>query len=216
MRKQLNAKTLAAALAISVVLFGAGMAAGLGLSGEKLGAIEDDMRSVVREVQNFQLQFLLFDVLGAQASCPLLADTLTDINERSYEVGAKLTSFGRDEVIAPGQYGELKKEYSRLLVSYWLLAEKFKANCASEATTVLYFFSAECERCDDQGFVLTYLKSKYGDRLLVFALDADTGEASVKALMDYYEIERFPSLVVNGALTDGFVPLQELEPLLSG
>ena len=158
--KQLNGKTLIAALLISALLFGAGMAAGMGLSSEKLTAIEGDLRSVVRDVQNLQIQFLLFDQLGAQAACPLLEDTLAGINKRSYEIGAKLTDFGKDEVVTPEQYGELKKDYSRLLVSYWLLAERFKKSCASSATTALYFFAKDCPECDDQGFVLTYLKSK--------------------------------------------------------
>ena len=216
MRKQLDSRTLVAALVISAILFGAGMAAGVGLSRERLGTIESDLRDVVREVQTFQLQFLLFDRLGASAACPLLSETLGGINKRSYGIGSKLTAFGRDEVVTPEQYGELKKEYTRLLVSYWLLAEKLKQSCASGQTTVLFFFAKECAQCDDQGFVLTYLKSKYTDRLLVFALDADTQEASLKALMTYYNVQRFPTLVVNGQVVDRFAPVQELEGPITG
>lgn len=211
-RKKLNVKILISALAISGLLFSAGFYTGYSINREKMSSIEGEIRNINRDVENFQLQFLLFDVLGEKSACPLLKATLSDINRRSYEIGSELESMETDSgVLNYEEYITLKKEYSRTLVGYWLLANKFEEACETDINTVLYFFSKECNRCEDQGFVLTYLKRKYGQKLLVFALDADLGEPSIETLKDYYEIDVYPSLVVNEELYEGFHPVEELK-----
>jgi len=213
--KQLNAKILLSALVISAMFFVAGFSVGYSINREKLTTIESDMKSVVKEVDSFQLQFLFFDILGENATCPLLVDTLSDINQDSYDIGSKLISYGSgDEIQDYDAYVSLKSEYSRLLVGYWLLANKLKEACKHDTSTIIYFYSKECASCDDQGFILTYLKSKYSDKLLIFALDADLGEPSIEVLKKYYSIEEFPSLIIDGEPFDGFHSKEELEEIL--
>jgi thiol-disulfide isomerase/thioredoxin len=216
-RKKLDVKVLLSALFISAVIFIAGISIGYAMNRERLYTIENEMKDVVRDVENFQLQFLFFDILGENATCPLLSDTLSNINDESYEIGSKLTSYGREEEIQDyNEYLGLKNEYSRLLVGYWLLAKKLKDSCKLNASTIVYFYTKECESCDNQGFVLTYLKQKYGEGLLVFALDADLGEPSIEVLKKYYKIEEYPSLIIDGELFEGFHPKEELEEVISG
>ena len=214
-RKSLDTKLLVSALIISAILFGSGVLVGYGINREKLGSIEQNLGDVVQDVQNFQLQFLLLDVLGENATCPLLGATLGEINEKSYKIGSELESYSSEsEITDYNEYMDLKREYSRLLVGYWLLAGKLKRSCRLGATTIVYFYSKECDRCDDQAFVLTYLKNKLSDRLLVFALDAELGEPSIKTIRDYYNITAYPSLVVDEKLYAGFHTRNALEKIL--
>jgi len=214
-RKQLNAGTIISALIISAVIFCGGMMLGFSINKERLVTIEDEMREVTRHVQNFQLQFLFFDVLGDSATCPLLGATLADINKASYEIGAKLTTQGEEgQVQDYDTYVSLKNEYSRLLVSYWLLTQKLQETCEMDAKTVIYFYRKECARCDDQGFILTYLKKKYGERLLIFALDADLSDASVQTLVNYYNVEDYPALIIDGELHEGFLSEAQMKGMM--
>ncbi|RLI97331.1 MAG: hypothetical protein DRO99_03155 [Candidatus Aenigmatarchaeota archaeon] len=215
-KKHLDKKILISALIISAILFGSGMLAGYGLNREKLSSIEKDMDSIIKDVQNFQLQFLFLDVLGENATCPLLAATLGGINEQSYRIGNKLESYSSESEIKDyNDYVDLKDEYSRLLVSYWLLALKLKRNCKLSANTIVYFYAKDCQRCDDQAFILTYLKNKYNEKLLVFALDADLEEPSVNTIKRYYNITEYPSLVVGNELYAGFHSRDSLEKILN-
>jgi len=216
MRKQLNPRVLISAVIISAMLFSAGLFTGYAINRERLFTVEDDIREILRLVEDLQLQFLFFDVLGENSTCPLLSATLSDINEKSYEIGSKLTEYGSgDEIQDYTNYIELKREYSRLLTGYWLLANKVQDSCSLNATTVVYFFSKECERCDDQGFILSYLKRIYEERLLIFALDADFDEPSIQALKVYFNVTSYPSLIVDGELHEGFYPKEELERILN-
>ena len=95
------------------------------------------------------------------------------------------------------------------------MAKKVKESCNFDSTTVLYFFAKSCERCDDQGFVLTYLKTVHKDRILIFALDADLDESSIKTLVSHFNIESYPSLVINDNVYEGFHNRNDLERILN-
>lgn len=214
--KKLDAKLLISALAISGFLFTAGLFTGFTISKEKVGFLEERMLDITRDVQNFQLQFLFLEVLGENATCPLLAATLANINEKSYEMGNRLTNYDPTrEIERLESYVTLKKEYSRLLIGYWLLSNKLQGSCEQKTNTIVYFYSENCVDCDNQGFVLDYLKRKYGDQVLVFALDADLGEPSVQILKGYYKITRYPSLIINGELYPDFHNRKDLEGVLN-
>ena len=215
MKKQLDSTTIISAVIISALLFIGGVVVGYSINREKLSAIESDMSDVTRAVENFQLQFLFFDVLGENAACPLLIATVADINKASYEIGSRLTAQDSpDQIQDYTEYVNLKREYSRVLVSYWLLANKLKETCKSNANTIIYFYSKDCLACDDQGFILSYLKSKEEEDLLIFALDAELDEPSLKALKEYYNVKEFPTLIINGAVYGGFQSEQELRNAL--
>jgi len=214
-KKKLDVKLLVSALIISALLFGSGIFVGYSINREKLSTIEQDMRSIVGDMQNFQLQLLFLDVLGENATCPLLGATLGDINKKSYDIGSELESYSSEsEIMDYNEYLNMKKEYSRLLVGYWLLAGKLRRSCELGADTIVYFYAKECERCDDQAFVLTYLKEKLGSGLLVFALDSELGEPSIQTIQDYYGITSYPSLVVGEDMYAGFHSKETLEKIL--
>jgi hypothetical protein len=216
-KKQLNVGTILSALIISTILFLAGIYVGYGISTQKLSVIETEILDITRDIENFQLQFLLLDMFGENATCPLLKNTLSDINKRCYSLGSRLESANPEsEILTYDEYINLKKEYSRVLIGYWLLANKFQKSCVSNMSTIVYFYSKECNACKDQGFVLTYLKNKYGEKVLIFALDTDLEEPSIEAIKNHYNIKIYPSLIVNGKLYEGFQSVEKLENMVGG
>ena len=210
--KQFDKRTIAAAMLISALLFMSGIGVGYTLNKEKLSGIEKHMDTVIKDMQDFQLQFLFFDVLGENATCPLLENTLSRINEESYEIGTRLDQYAQvNEIKDEREYETLKREYSRILVSYWLLANKLKEVCSSSASTVIFFIGKNCKECDNQAFVLTYLKEKLGEKILIFTLDLSLDEPSIEVLKEYYNVTKYPSLVIDGKMFSGFVPLETIK-----
>ncbi len=213
--KRLDAGILVPALAITALIFFSGFFIGYNLNTEKLSVVESDIAAIAKNMQNLQLQFLLFDVLGERAACPLLSATLSEINVRSEKIGSRLELLSADYEAKDYQnYMDMKKEYSRMLLGYWLLANKFKGACDSNVSTVVYFYARECDTCGDQGFVLTYLKMKYKEGILIFALDADLDEPGIQTIKQYYNVTVYPTLVVNGDVHAGFQNTEALETLL--
>ena len=217
-KKQLNLKTIASALAIAALLFGTGVFTGFSINKERLSAVEVDLTDTAKGIENFQLQFLFLNTLGEESACPLLQDSLKTINKQAYEIGRKLTENNPDngEITDYNYFQDLTERYSRVLTSYWLLSTKMKDTCHSKEKTVIFFIEKDsCNKqnpnmCDAQGFVLDNVKRTYGDSLLVFTLHTDVKEPSVKALKDYYKVEKYPTLIIDGTKYDGFVDKQSL------
>lgn len=223
MPKQLNMGTLVSALVISAIIFSAGIFIGFSINKERLSSIEEDMGEINRYVQNFQLQFMFFDVLGENATCPLLTATLEDINEQSYKTGSMLTSSSQEnDITDEAEYNQMLTQYSRLLINYWLLANKVKEACDMDSVTALFFISKSgCASknsnvCDDQAFVLDYFKRKFNNKLLVFTLQLDLNEPSIQALKEYYEVDEVPTLIVEGEKYEGFQSTEDLREVLCG
>ncbi len=221
-KKQLNVKTLVSALAISALLFGTGVYTGFTINKERLSAIETDMRDVIRSIEDFQLQFLFLDKFGGEATCPLLEDSLKKINKQSYEAGRKLTENNPDsgEITDYNYYQDLSERYSRILTSYWLLANKLKDACKSSSKTIIFFIQKDaCNKqtpnmCDAQGFVLDNLKRIFEDKLLIFTLHTDLKEPSVKVIKDYYKVDSYPTVILENERYLGFQDKEALLKLL--
>lgn len=211
-RKQVNVKTLVSALIIAGLLFGTGIYTGYTINKERLSSIEVDMRDILKNIEDFQLQFLFIDTLGGEATCPLLSDSLNKINKQSYEIGRKLTENDpeKGEITDYNYYEGLRERYSRTLTSYWLLATKMKEVCKSQTKTIIFFIEKDpCNKqtpnmCDAQGFVLDNLKRTFDNKLLVFTLHTDLKEPSVKVLREYYKVESYPTLIIEEKKYAGF------------
>jgi hypothetical protein len=215
-RKPLNIKIIASAFIITVMLFSGGLFTGYYVSESALSVFDSDIKDITNDIDSFQLQFLFFDVLGESATCPLLEDTMHKINKNSYEMGNMIEEYTSGKTILDvNEYNELKKKYSNLLIGYWLLSKKMQDACGLSANTIVYFFTGDYSDYNTQGFVLTYLKNKYRENLLIFALDADIDEPSINALKDYFEISVYPSLIINGELYEGLHTSEELEAILN-
>ncbi|MBI2675498.1 MAG: conjugal transfer protein TraF [Candidatus Aenigmarchaeota archaeon] len=216
MGKKINVKIIIAAFVISTILFSAGLFVGYSVNKERLGDIERRLVDIKSGIENFQLQFLFLDALGDKAACPLLSNTLKRINNESYEIGTKLTFFSSSSEVADyTQYNDLKKEYSRILIGYWLLANKLNNACNLGANTIIYFYRKDCRLCDNQAFILTYLKNKYQEKVLIFALDADLDEPSIETLKKFYEVVEYPTLIANSKVYGGFQETRKIEEIMN-
>ncbi|MBU0898288.1 MAG: hypothetical protein KKB03_03400 [Nanoarchaeota archaeon] len=213
-RKPFSTKIIVSAIIITAILFGGGLFTGYVISEGALNIFDTNINDISKDVDNFQLQFLFLDVLGENATCPLLEGTMNEINAESYDIGTRLDIYGADKIdINLKEYIDLKKDYSRLLITYWLLSKKMQDVCGSNANTIVYFYEDSCTDCDTQGFILTHLKTKHNENLLVFALDGTLDEPSVKALKEFYNIKQYPSIIVNGQLYERIYTADELEAI---
>lgn len=211
-KKKLDKTTLGLAAVISLFLFLSGVFIGWNLNQQKMNIMQEKVESINKDVESFQTEFLLLNFLGQNATCPLLKNRLASINKQTYQLGSKLTSHEeRAKFESQESLRELKRNYYHSLIRYWLLSRKMKNKCGSgDFVTVLYFFDEDCDRCSDQGFLLSYFKKQLEQKLLVFTLDASFGDPYIQTLEEYYNVTEFPSLVVGGETMGGFKNKTEL------
>lgn len=215
-RLPINKRRYLVALVLTTMIFLLGLLVGYGITGVRLTRVQEHEKDLRLSYDSVQLQTLYISSLLRNQNCALLTKAL-DSNIHSIQKTAdNLENYIKDSQLQREDYNSLKREYILEELRYWLLAQQFKDICNKDVVLVLYFFSSSpeksCNDCGPQGTILSYLKNKFQEKLLVFSIDADFDqEPMIPTLLADYNVTRTPSVVVDTTLYPG---LQTEEKLL--
>lgn len=197
---------------ITTIVFISGILFGLVVGGERVSELEKTIINLNNNINNAELQFLFFDVMGKNASCQYLIKEAGNLGDEAEQLGREVELFENSRKIDEKSFHQLKMRYTSVLIRDWLMLEKIKKTCEGNYITLLYFYSnKQCDKCQEQGIILSYLKEKLKDRFLVFAIDSDLELQIVKMLKDAYSVQEYPTLVINGEVYPGFMDIQEIK-----
>lgn len=192
---------------ITFGIFLLGLFLGLAIEGKRVNYIESASRQQNLEFSSLQLQYAFIDQLSQEKNCLAVQRTFEQNINNLESTRIRLENFDRDATLNKNELDILKNEYLLAQIRYWLLAERTRDLCGSDIVSILYFFSdeKECPDCDKQAFVLTYLKKRFKDKLLIFSFDSKfEQEPMVILLKNTYEIAKFPTIVIEGRPKIGF------------
>ena len=201
---------------ITFLIFALGLTLGLILEGERYDNIEEINNEEEVKYNSLQLQFLFLTSLNSENNCPVLATTLKkairDLDESLSQVIAE----------EEGSQGSSKRKLivqRRYIIDnlrYWLLAQESEKKCDLNIVPILYFYTEECESCPNQGTILTYFKKLFGERVLVFPINLNLREEEslIEIMMTQFEIEKYPSLVINNKKYEGVVKKEQLQKII--
>jgi len=154
----------------------------------------------------------------------LLKQNICEISDFNL-FGAELGELGRQLENLEKGYGDneknilkLKEPYFLLEIRHYLLLQEARTRCGSDINLVLYFYSnnpEQCEQCDDQGYILSYLQDRIGyDKMKIYSFDIRSQSPSVRTLMDLYGVKGAPLIVINDTSYDQFLSLEEIAQIL--
>ena len=178
-----------------------------------------DLSKVQRlDYDSLQLQYLYINTFVQQKNCPAamkaLDKSLSDLEMTRLKLEAYLSS----PISGTKDFDLLKREYLLAEVRYWLFLKQTEGVCKKDSVSILYFYSNQnCPDCVTQGMILTYMKDKFKDKLLVFALDSDFGEEPIiNILKDSYSITSVPAMIIQDKKYDGLKTREELLSVICG
>ncbi|MEM5870241.1 MAG: hypothetical protein QXR09_03715 [Candidatus Aenigmatarchaeota archaeon] len=202
-------------VAITAFILFMGIYMGIFLSKGKIEELQTELRNLKLNQEDliFELSFLTLD---KNVSCNFIGQALERVSYEAGKLGERVEAYEISEKIKHPDFYNLKKDYMITLIRYWLYVEELKKSCnKSDLVSVLYFYSNKnCFDCNSQGMILTYLKKKYPQNLMVFALDYDIELNTIEILKRVYGLERVPSLVINGKKYEGLLTLEKLSQIL--
>jgi len=203
------------AFLLSSFLFIVGIVIGILVSNNKIIHLNDLMAQVKTDIDNTELQFLILDSMHSNKTCMYLMNSASKVGLETYEMGKQVEGYEKSKSISLLDFNQLKMKYTSLLIRTWLYVEKIRTTCESNYSTVLYFFGSKtCPNCGNQGMVLTFLKEKLNENLLVYAIDGDLDLAPVEVLKDTFTVNKYPTLIINGEKYEGFFDSKELTEIL--
>lgn len=208
MVRELNKKRYFIAALLTLFVFVLGLMLGLVIEGKRLQYIESVNRIEKLDYSSLQLQYAYIDQLSQEKNCDAVSKTFESSVKSLIETSERLENYQRNANINKEEFTILKREYILAQLNYWLLAQRTKKICNRDLVTILYFYSVdkECPDCEEQAFILTYLKNEFKDKLLIFALDSTyTDEPMINMLKDQYGISRYPTLIIENHVFEDFV-----------
>ena len=200
---------------ITLVVFFAGIGLGLMIGGEKVSSLERTVAELNSDISDIELHFLFMDVMSENVPCNYFLNEAERLGSITDEMGREVERYEQSDRLRDKDFVELKQRYTSMLMRNWLTLEKIKLSCDSEYITILYFYDRNnCDRCEEQGLILSNLKDKLGRDVMVFAIDAGINMRMVEGLKESYDIETYPTLIVNGNKYTGYHNQQETRELV--
>ncbi len=137
--------------------------------------------------------------------CEFFMDEMAKSDSETYELGKKIGYMEERKGVDP----QLKADYMTLEFRDYLLSKRIDAKCNGNSTLVLYFLSSSsCPDCKSQGLELTKVRDQIP--LRVYSFDMDINNSLVNSLSKSYEIERYPTLIINDKKYVGYLSSQDI------
>ena len=184
---------------ITLGIFLLGLFLGLAIEGKRVNYIDSISRKQNLDFSSLQLQYAFIDQLSQEKNCLAVQKTFEQNINNLESTRIRLENFDRNAKLNKDEFDLLKNEYILAQIRYWLLAQRTKKLCGNDIVNILYFYSdqKECPDCDKQAFVLTYLKKKFKDKLLIFSFDSKfESEPMTLLLKKTYNVTTFPTIVI--------------------
>ncbi len=204
---------------ITIIIFSLGLMLGMLIDIQRAEWAKSEISKQEVELLslNLQNQILMNLETRSNSTCKALKVALTDAVVNLNKALDKFIKYKQEAQINPDKDNLIEREYAIANIRYWLIARNYKRYCQpADLVTILYFYSDNCERCPDQGVLLTYFKRLFGERLLVFPIHSDIKEQEhlISMLEVYYNITSYPSIVIEDKVYPGVFSRDLLKQLI--
>lgn len=198
---------------ITLLVFAAIFGAGLLLSDYKVDALRESVEATEVE-QNSRLVGQDLSANMEENSCQAMGEWMNTTVKDLRDLRKEVASYEEANKIDNPRYEAVKKQYMNLLLQNLVHVREYDSKCDRQMVDIVYFYSDNCDACTDQGTILTHIRQEYGQEVVVFPLDTELGMSPITFLENYYGVEQYPSLVIDGELYEGYRSTAELESLL--
>lgn len=197
------------------MIFVLGMLIGIVVEGKRVQLSQDVLQEARVDIGSLQLQYAFIDQLSQLGNCTAFKKAFDKNLENLETARIKLANYQVDATVNKREFELLQRNYIISQVDYILLSVKAKNLCKTDVVNVLYFFSKECDFCDDQSFLLTFMKQKFGDRLFLFGFDTSFGkEPLLNLLVSTYNVNQYPTVIIENQKYVGFMSKENLTSTL--
>jgi hypothetical protein len=206
------------AAVFTFVIFAFGLSVGMVAEQQRTKYVDAMYTAQSSEYESLQLQYAYLTSLStAKESCPALQYSLNIYMKHLEDTRIRLENYQEtSSSINKDGFDSLKRQYIIAEVKAWMFTRKLKEACNdTEIVTVLNFHSKDCERCEDEGMVLSYFKDVFKEKVLIFSFDADyEKEPLVAMLKSTYDVTMYPTLIVENQKYAGFIASEDLGKVL--
>lgn len=206
------------AAVFTAMIFAFGLSVGMLAEQQRTKYVTEQYQEQSNEYESLQLQYAYLTSLSAESeNCPALQYSLNIYIQHLEDTRLKLENYHESSSqINKAEFDTLKRQYILAEIKAWMFTQKVQESCnETNLVTLLNFHSQECSRCDDEGMILSYFKDIFKDKLMIFSIDMDyTNEPMVTLLKKTYEVDSYPTLIIDNQKIAGFIGTDDLKNVL--
>lgn len=203
-----NWKKYAWTFMITVIIFITAIALSNYFSNKKIASLREIEDKISTDIMSSETQYALL----AESSCKDLSSNV--LSQELNALAEKLTYTEQNLNNNSADLLRLKTYYTLLQIKDYLLMKKISIKCGTKPVFILYFYSNNCPVCEQQGYVLTYLRGLYPD-LRIYSFDYNLDNSTIRTMISLYKIgEIVPAIVINDKVYNGFLDKDKLEGYL--
>lgn len=177
---------------------------GTQLDSYKVDELRNDVRQIEVEQRSHALGLQLAESVEGER-CEAMKSWMNSTVPEIRDLRKKVAAYESSSKIDNSDYELVKKRYMNLVVQNLIEVRQMEQNCGDEVVNVVYLYTKnDCDRCEDQGTVLTYYRRNYPEEVVVHPLDTDLEMKSIKFIEEFYNVESYPSLIIEGEVYEGF------------
>ncbi len=209
--RTINKQKYVSVFAITTLIFISGILLGNHFSNNKISELAEMTERIQLNTLGAELQFLII----SKEPCRLLNES--DLGNELQSIGSKLEFMENELGTDNKKVLNLKEYYQLLELRHWLLLKQAHEKCNQNFDLIIYFYTnkRECERCREQGGVLTYLRQK-NQRLSIYSFDDDIENPAILSIKELYGVKgNMPTLIINEQTYEGFMNSEAIEKALS-
>lgn len=188
------------ALLLTVVVFIFGLLIGISFESNKLQELNDYyLHSETSVMDAFALNS--FSDLDYE-SCDALYNANLDFADNIYNEALLLERYENAGKVTKGME-ILHRKYDVLRTFLWINTIKTAEKCGRDYDTVVYLYESETEDLAKKATqnvwskILSDLKYDYGENIILIPLAADKNLVSLDSILENFEIESYPAIIIN-------------------
>ncbi|HIG93368.1 MAG: hypothetical protein QT02_C0011G0031 [archaeon GW2011_AR9] len=201
---------------ITLLIFSLGISLGFIFENQRYALLGDINQEQEVKYLSLQLQYLYLNYFSSYNNCPTLTTTLKETIKDLSDSLSEVIAFEEQNKVSSSQHQVVQRRYVLDNLRYWLLAKESKQKCDMNIVPILYFYTQECSSCPNQGTVLSYFKSVFGEQVLVFPINLDLRqeEPMVEIAISQFNITKYPTIVVDNTKYEGVVKEDQLKEII--
>ena len=215
--REINKRRYVLAAILTAMVFVLGLLLGFVIEGKRVELIQGASDEAKVAISSLQLQYAFIDQLSQVGNCAEFMNAFEKNVENLETARIKLANYQSQATVNRKEFELLQRNYITSQVQYLLLSMKANKLCNSDVVSVQYFFSKDCKNCDDQSFVLTFLKQKFDQKLFIFGFDTSfEKEPLLNLMVSTYNITSFPTVIIEDRKYVGFMSKDNLTGTICG
>ncbi len=203
--------TYGIAFAITALIFGTALYVSNFFNDLRAAEIRTAQDNISIDILSIETQF---DLLAEHSCRDISEDSVLSTELRS--IADRLSYLESQTGVDEEELVRLKRYYSLLQIKDLLLMQRVSEKCRLNPVFILYFYSnkGDCEKCEEQGYVLTALSRDY-PQLRVYSFDYDLPLSPLRTLIQIHGVENnLPALVIKDHAYYGFHSVEDITKVL--